>query len=61
MSDTGLLDTSAVIALPRLPSVAGLRVHPVTTAITFAELALGPLLAQDDRRASAAAGRPSAG
>lgn len=49
MSDTGVLDTSAVIALPRLRSIEGLPVHPVTTTITFAELAVGPLVAEDDR------------
>ena len=49
MSTTGVLDTSAVIALPRLHSTDGLPAHPVTTTITFAELAVGPLVAEDDR------------
>lgn len=44
-----MLDTSAIIALPRLRSVAGLPTHPVTTTVTFAELAVGPLVAEDER------------
>ncbi len=47
MSGTGVLDTSAVIALPRLTSPEGLPDHPVTTTITLAELGLGPLVAQE--------------
>lgn len=47
MTWTGVLDTSAVIALPRLTSTAGVPERPVTTTVTFAELAVGPLVADD--------------
>lgn len=47
MTWTGVLDTSAVIALPRLSSTAGVPERPVTTTVTFAELAVGPLVADD--------------
>ena len=41
----GVLDTSAVIALPGLPSTAGLPDVPLITAVTLAELSVGPLVA----------------
>ncbi len=47
MTATGVLGTSAVIALPRLQSTAGLPEHSVTTTVTLAELAVGPLVADD--------------
>ena len=49
MNGTGILDTSAVIALPRLGSAEGLPEHAVTTTVTMAELAVGPLVAKDDQ------------
>ena len=47
MTSAGILDTSAVIALPRLQSPADLPDHAVTTTVTLAELAVGPLVADD--------------
>jgi tRNA(fMet)-specific endonuclease VapC len=45
----GLLDTSAVILLSRLRDPGLLPDAPVISAITLAELSVGPLLATDDR------------
>jgi predicted nucleic acid-binding protein len=50
MSDTpGLLDTSTVILLPRLRDPGLLPAEPRISAITLAELSVGPLVAADDR------------
>lgn len=49
----GILDTSAVILLPRITNPAALPIEPVTTAITLAELSLGPLVARDERERAA--------
>lgn len=50
----GVLDTSAVIALPNLASSDQLPALPLITTITLAELSVGPLVAVDpaerDRR-----------
>jgi len=43
----GILDTSTVIHLPRL-RVSDLPRYPTITAITLAELTVGPLVAVDD-------------
>ncbi len=50
MSDprAGLLDTSTVILLPRLRDPAVLPDRPLISAITLAELSVGPLVAIDD-------------
>jgi tRNA(fMet)-specific endonuclease VapC len=49
----GILDTSAVILLPRLDDAALLPEEPLITAITLAELTVGPLVAgSDDERAA---------
>ena len=49
MSDPeGLLDTSAVLALPRLDDPALLPDVALISAITLAELSVGPLVANDD-------------
>ena len=45
---TGLLDTSTVILLPRLRDPDALPVAPLISAITLAELSVGPLLALTD-------------
>jgi tRNA(fMet)-specific endonuclease VapC len=45
----GLLDTSTVIALPRLRSERGLPEEPFISAITLAELSVGPLVATTER------------
>lgn len=48
-STRGILDTSTVILLPRLDDPAVLPDEPLITAITLAELSVGPLVAQDDQ------------
>ena len=45
---TGLLDTSTVILLPRLRDPDALPVAPLISAITLAELSVGPLVALTD-------------
>ena len=42
---TGILDTNAVILLPRLTDRSTLPDEPTITAITLAELSVGPLVA----------------
>jgi predicted nucleic acid-binding protein len=44
----GILDTSTVIQLGRLPDARDLPLEPLITAVTLAELAVGPLVARDD-------------
>lgn len=44
----GLLDTSAVIALPRLRDPALLPEVPVISTVTLAELSVGPLVARTE-------------
>lgn len=44
----GLLDTSTVILLPRLRDPSVLPDDPTISAITLAELSVGPLVAADD-------------
>jgi tRNA(fMet)-specific endonuclease VapC len=46
--DLGILDTSAVISLSRLPDASALPAEPLITAVTLAELSVGPLVARDD-------------
>lgn len=49
----GVLDTSTVILLPRLADPDLLPDEPMITAITLAELSVGPLVARtDDERAA---------
>lgn len=49
----GILDTSAVILLPRLDDPSLLPAEPLITAVTLAELTVGPLVAAtDDERAA---------
>lgn len=43
----GILDTSAVIALPTLAVWAWLPATPMITTVTLAELSVGPLVAND--------------
>jgi tRNA(fMet)-specific endonuclease VapC len=49
----GVLDTNAVIALPRLEGPEALPEEPLITAVTLAELSVGPLLATTDRERAA--------
>lgn len=44
---SGLLDTNTLILLPRLTDPAVLPERPVISAITLAELSVGPLVATD--------------
>jgi tRNA(fMet)-specific endonuclease VapC len=44
----GILDTSAVIALERLVDAKTLPAEPLITAVTLAELSVGPLVATDE-------------
>jgi tRNA(fMet)-specific endonuclease VapC len=44
----GILDTSTVVQLGRLPDAQDLPAEPLITAVTLAELAVGPLVARDD-------------
>lgn len=44
----GILDTSIVVLLGHLGAVDALPAEPLITAVTLAELAVGPLVARDD-------------
>jgi predicted nucleic acid-binding protein len=44
----GVLDTSTVILLNRLPGVQALPLVPLVTAVTLAELSVGPLAAKSN-------------
>ncbi len=44
----GILDTSAVLLLPHLEDPAALPAEPFITAVTLAELSVGPLVARTD-------------
>ena len=43
----GILDTSTVILLGRISDAADLPAEPLITAVTLAELSVGPLVASD--------------
>jgi tRNA(fMet)-specific endonuclease VapC len=45
--ERGILDTSTVILLGRIGDAADLPAEPVITAVTLAELSVGPLVATD--------------
>jgi tRNA(fMet)-specific endonuclease VapC len=49
----GILDTSTVILLPRITDVTALPAEPLITAVTLAELSVGPLVADDGRERAA--------
>ena len=49
----GVLDTSTVILLGRLPDQTGLPDESLITAVTLAELSVGPLVATDDHERAA--------
>lgn len=49
----GILDTSTVILLSRLDDPAVLADEPLITAITLAELSVGPLVATSDQERAA--------
>lgn len=49
----GVLDTSTVILLQRITDPSTLPPEPLITAVTLAELSVGPLVARDDRERAA--------
>lgn len=49
----GILDTSTLILLARIESTDALPAEPLITAITLAELSVGPLVAATDAERSA--------
>jgi predicted nucleic acid-binding protein len=49
----GVLDTSTVILLSRITDPAALPVEPLITAVTLAELTVGPLVAATDAERAA--------
>ena len=49
----GILDTSTIILLPRLSDPTLLPEEPVITAVTLAELSVGPLVARSGRERAA--------
>jgi predicted nucleic acid-binding protein len=49
----GVLDTSTVILLSRFEDAALLPAEPLITAVTLAELSVGPLVARDERERAA--------
>jgi tRNA(fMet)-specific endonuclease VapC len=49
----GILDTSTVIMLSRMTNPASLPAEPLITAISLAELSVGPLVATDDTERAA--------
>jgi predicted nucleic acid-binding protein len=49
----GVLDTSAVINLPRIVDPDALPSEPLITTVTLAELSVGPLVARDARERAA--------
>lgn len=48
VASRGILDTSTVILLQRLTDPDALPAEPLISAVTLAELAVGPLVAPDD-------------
>lgn len=53
MNPQGILDTSTVILLPRLVKADALPEAPTITAVTLAELSVGPLVARTDAERAA--------
>jgi predicted nucleic acid-binding protein len=51
--ERGVLDTSTVIMLSRIADPATLPAQPLITAVTLAELSVGPLVAVDDAERAA--------
>jgi tRNA(fMet)-specific endonuclease VapC len=49
----GVLDTSTVILLPRFRDPAALPAEPLITAVTLAELSVGPLVTDDEEERAA--------
>lgn len=53
MNEQGILDTSTVIPLPRLPDATDLPDLPNITTVTLAELSAGPLVARSNAERTA--------
>lgn len=51
--ERGVLDTSTLIMLPRISDAASLPSEPLITAVTLAELSVGPLVASTDAERAA--------
>jgi len=51
--ERGVLDTSALIALPQIEDPSWLPDQPLITTVTLAELSVGPLVARDERERAA--------
>lgn len=51
--EVGLLDTSAVLLIERLPDPSLLPVHPLVSVVTLAELTVGPLVARSHEERAA--------
>ena len=49
----GILDTSAVIQLARIVDAGLLPAEPLITAVTLAELSVGPLVARNEQERAA--------
>lgn len=49
----GVLDTSTVILLPRFHDATSFPTEPLITAVTLAELSVGPLVADDEHERAA--------
>lgn len=49
----GVLDTSTVILLPRIEDPGSLPAEPLITAVTLAELSVGPLVTDDETERAA--------
>lgn len=49
----GVLDTSALIGIGRITDASQLPEEPLITAVTLAELSVGPLVARDERERAA--------
>ncbi len=52
----GVLDTSTLILLSRIEDQSALPQEPMITAVTLAELSVGPLVARDDKERAARQG-----
>ncbi|KAA0232253.1 MAG: Ribonuclease VapC5 [Acidimicrobiales bacterium] len=52
-TDRGVLDTSTLILLGRLADTSALPAEPLITAVTLAELSVGPLVAPSPRERAA--------
>jgi tRNA(fMet)-specific endonuclease VapC len=53
VSTRGILDTSTVILLPRIEDADTLPAEPLIAAVTLAELAVGPLVAEHEAERAA--------